>query len=132
MPHWLEQWIYPIDKTDLDVLRFAHFLALAVIAVRFVPAGWPGLSSLWLWPMILCGQRSLEIFSLGVALAFTGYFVLREVDAGLVLHVLVGICGILMMSGVAWLLSWYKHYVDRSGPRTKGARGSAALAGGGE
>src|SRR5260221_7105690 len=90
MPHWLEQWIYPIDKTDLDVLRFAHFLALAVIAVRFVPAGWPGLSSLWLWPMILCGQRSLEIFSLGVALAFTGYFVLREVDAGLVLHVLVG------------------------------------------
>ena len=34
--------------------------------------------------MILCGQRSLEIFALGVALAFTGYFVLRELDAGLV------------------------------------------------
>src|ERR1700678_2270368 len=31
LPHWLEQLIYPIDKTDLDVLRFAHFLALAVI-----------------------------------------------------------------------------------------------------
>ncbi len=29
MPRWLEQWMYPIDKTDLDVLRFAHFLALA-------------------------------------------------------------------------------------------------------
>ena len=78
MPHWLEQWIYPINKTDLDVLRFAHFLALAVIAVRFVPAGWPGLESRWLWPMILCGQNSLEIFCLGVALAFTGYFVLTE------------------------------------------------------
>ena len=119
MPHWLEQWIYPIDKTDLDVLRFAHFLALTVIALRFVPAGWPGLESRWLWPMILCGQRSLEIFCLGVALAFAGYFVLTEASAGLGLHFLVGICGILMMSAAAWLLSWYKHYVDKVGPRTK-------------
>jgi hypothetical protein len=125
MPHWLEQWMYPINKTDLDVLRFGHFLALSVIAVRFVPAGWPGLDSRLLWPMILCGQRSLEIFALGVALAFTGYFVLRELDAGLTLHVVVGICGILIMSAVAWLLSWYKHYVDRGGPRAKRAGGHA-------
>ena len=74
MPHWLEQWMYPIDKTDLDVLRFAHFLALAVIALRLVPAGWPGLKSRWLWPMILCGQRSLEIFALGVAWHFPAIF----------------------------------------------------------
>jgi hypothetical protein len=121
LPHWLEQWMYPIDKTDLDVLRFAHFLALAVVALRFVPAGWHGLESRWLWPMILCGQRSLEIFCLGVALAFAGYFVLMETEAGLGLHLLVGICGILMMSAVAWLLSWYKHYVNKAGPRTKGA-----------
>ena len=25
IPHWLQQWMYPISKTDLDVLRFAHF-----------------------------------------------------------------------------------------------------------
>src|SRR5882762_4422312 len=25
VPHWLEDLIYPIDKTNLDVLRFAHF-----------------------------------------------------------------------------------------------------------
>ncbi len=37
MPSWLEQWMYPINKTDLDVLRFAHFLALAAITVRFLP-----------------------------------------------------------------------------------------------
>src|SRR6201993_75481 len=34
LPRRLEQWMYPIDKTDLDVLRFAHFLALAAITVR--------------------------------------------------------------------------------------------------
>jgi hypothetical protein len=127
MPHWLEQWMYPINKTDLDVLRFGHFLALAVVAVRFVPPGWPGLESRWLWPMILCGQNSLEIFCLGVALAFTGYFVLMEVSAGLVLHVLVGICGILVMSAAAWLFSWSKHYLDKGGPRTKAAAGNAGV-----
>jgi len=108
MPHWIEQWMYPIDKTDLDVLRFAHFLALAAITVRFVPKGWPGLKSPWLRPMILCGQHSLEIFCLGLFLAFAGYFVLLENSAGLGLHVLVGIVGILMMSAVAWLNDWYK------------------------
>ena len=128
MPRWLGQWIYPINKTDLDVLRFAHFLALAVIAVRFVPAGWPGLKSPWLRPMMLCGQNSLEIFCLGVALGFTGYFVLTELSAGLILHVLVGICGILIMSAVAWLLSWSKRNLDKGGSRPKGA---GAVSGGG-
>ena len=81
MPRLLEQWMYPIDKTDLDVLRFAHFLALAAITVRFLPKDWPGLKSPWLRPLILCGQHSLEIFCLGVFLAFAGHFVLAEVSA---------------------------------------------------
>ena len=74
LPRWLEQWMYPIDKTDLDVLRFAHFLALAAITVRFLPRDWPGLKSPWLRPLILCGQHSLEIFCIGVFLAFAGHF----------------------------------------------------------
>ncbi|MGL1423681.1 OpgC domain-containing protein, partial [Vibrio parahaemolyticus] len=37
MPKVIEQWMYPINKTDLDVLRFAHFLALAALTVRFLP-----------------------------------------------------------------------------------------------
>jgi hypothetical protein len=114
MPGWLEHWIYPIDKTDFDVLRFAHFLALAVIAVRLVPAGWSGLTSPWLRPMVLCGQYSLQIFSLGVALAFTGYFILTESAAGFGLHLLVGLAGIAIMSGVAWMFTWYKRVADKN------------------
>src|ERR1700712_1810927 len=56
VPTWLQDWMYPIDKTNLDVLRFTHFLALAVIAVRFIPRDWPVLQSPWLRPAILCGQ----------------------------------------------------------------------------
>jgi hypothetical protein len=134
MNHWLprriEQWIYPIDKTDLDVLRFAHFLALAALTVRFLPKDWPGLRSPWLKPLILCGQHSLEIFCLGVFLAFAGHFVLAEGGSGAALHALVSICGILIMWAVAWLISWYKNSADKSASR-KGAASNADLTGGG-
>jgi hypothetical protein len=49
VPSWLADVIYPIDKVNLDVLRFAHFLALAVVTVHFVPRDWPLLKSRWLW-----------------------------------------------------------------------------------
>ena len=120
VPHWLEHWMYPIDKTDLDVLRFAHFLALAAVTVHFVPKGWPGLTSPWLRPLILSGTHSLEIFCLGVFLAFAGYFVLFETSAGLGLHILVGIIGILIMTAVAWLNTWYKRTDAKNAWRTGG------------
>jgi hypothetical protein len=121
--------MYPISKTDLDVLRFAHFLALAAITVRFVPGDWPGLKSRWLLPLVLCGQHSLEIFCLGVFLAFAGYFLLAEISGGIGLHFLVGIFGILIMSAAAWLNSWYKHS-DKGASPIRGS-GSADIAGGG-
>jgi hypothetical protein len=108
LPAWLIRAIYPISKPDFDVLRFAHFLALAVVALRFVPGDWPGLRSPWVRPLILCGQYSLQIFALGVALSFAGYALLMELSAGVVLHVIVGTAGILIMCGVAKVFTWYK------------------------
>jgi hypothetical protein len=131
MPKRLEQWMYPIDKTDLDVLRFTHFLALAALTVRFLPRDWPGLKSPWLRPLILCGSHSLEIFCLGVFLAFAGHFILAEVSGGAVMHALISLSGILIMWGVAWVISWYKRVADKSSAKTKNAVGNADLAGGG-
>jgi hypothetical protein len=131
MPKRIEQWMYPINKTDLDVLRFAHFLALAAITVRFLPRNWSGLKSPWLRPLILCGQHSLEIFCLGVFLAFAGHFVLAERSGGAALHFVISVSGILIMCGMAWLISWYKHSADKSASRTKSTGGNADMAGGG-
>ncbi|MCK1738678.1 OpgC domain-containing protein [Bradyrhizobium sp. 138] len=131
MPRRIEQWMYPIDKTDLDVLRFTHFLALAALTVRFLPRDWPGLKSRWLRPLILCGQHSLEIFCLGVFLAFAGHFILAEVSGGAAMHALISLSGVLIMWGVAWVISWYKRVADKSGAKTKNAVGNADLAGGG-
>ena len=130
LPRRLEQWMYPISKTDLDVLRFAHFLALAAIVVRVLPRGWSGLKSPLLRPLILCGQHSLEIFCLGVFLAFAGHFILTEISGGAVLHSIVSVAGILIMSGMAWLISWYKHSADKNAKK-KGAVSNADMAGGG-
>jgi hypothetical protein len=131
LPTRLEHWIYPISKPDLDILRFVHFLALAAITVRLVPGGWPGLKSPWLRPMILCGQHSLGIFCLGVFLAFAGYFVLTEFAAGLPWHFLAAFIGILMMSGVAWMSSWYKRSDALNAARVRENGGNADIVGGG-
>ena len=131
MPRWLESWMYPINKTDLDVLRFVHFLALAAITVRVLPKDWPGLRSPWLRPVIRCGQHSLEIFCLGVFLAFAGHFVLAEVSGGAWMHFFVSVAGIVIMSAAAWLFSWYKSEIGKGDKRAKSADADADLAGGG-
>lgn len=130
MPKLLEKWMYPIDKTNLDVLRFLHFLALAALVTHFVRADWSGLRSDWLRPAILCGQHSLEIFCLGVFLAFAGHFVLAEYPGVALLHAVISALGILTMSAAAWLISWYKAHEVRKGSG-KSTPSQADLAGGG-
>jgi hypothetical protein len=130
MPALLEKLIYPIDKTDLDVLRFAHFLALAAITVRFIHKDWPGLKSVWLRPLVVCGQHSLEIFCLGVFLAFAGHFILAEYAGGAGIHFLISVAGIVVMSGAAMMFGWYKQVADKTGSRVKIADENADMAGG--
>jgi hypothetical protein len=129
VPNWLSEWMYPIDKTNLDVLRFAHFLALAAVTVRFVPRDWPGLKWPILQPAIRCGQHSLEIFCLGVFLAFAGQFVISEYSGGPLIQIAISITGILIMIGTANLISWYKVIEGRS-PSSRVKPPDADLAGG--
>ncbi|MCF8475793.1 MAG: OpgC domain-containing protein, partial [Pseudolabrys sp.] len=126
--------IYPISKTNLDVLRIMHFLSLAVITVWFVPKDWPALKSPVFKPAILCGRHSLGIFCLGVFLSFAGHFVFNEVSNRVFMHIIVSASGIVIMIAAASLISWYKR-VERngqgpgqgSGPRNKpGFAGSDA------
>jgi len=129
LPVWLEDLIYPIDKTNLDVLRFAHFLALAAVTVRFIPRTWPMLEASALRPAIRCGQHSLEIFCLGVFLAFAAHFALVEVSGAIWMQFLVSALGILIMVATAALISWYKK-IEGRGSTTRPKQSDADLAGG--
>jgi hypothetical protein len=82
VPKWMIKAIYPIDKTDLDMLRFTHFLALAVLITRYLPRDWSALTSKWLRPLILCGQHSLPIFCFGVFLSFGAHWILMQYTKG--------------------------------------------------
>jgi hypothetical protein len=129
MPLWLEELIYPIDKTNLDVLRFAHFLALAALTVRFVPRTWSMLNSWGFYPAILCGQHSLEIFCLGVFLAFAGHFAMVEISGAVWMQILISLLGIMLMIATATLITWYKRIEGRS-PTARSKPPDADLAGG--
>ncbi len=129
VPNWLSEWMYPIDKTNLDVLRLAHFLALAAVTVRFVPRDWPGLKLPILQPAIRCGQHSLEIFCLGVFLAFAGQFVISEYSGGPLIQIAISFTGIMIMIGTANLISWYK-VIEGRNPSSRVKQPDADLAGG--
>jgi hypothetical protein len=129
VPRVLSDWLYPIDKTNLDMVRIAHFLALAALTVRFVPRDWSPLKLRLFQPVILCGQHSLEIFCLGVFLSFAAHFMFNEISDRLLVQVLVSAVGLAAMSGAAAVISWYKSVEGRgSGSRSKPP--DADLAGG--
>lgn len=130
VPHWATEWMYPIDKTNLDVLRLLHFFALVTLTIRFVPQTWPGLQSPWLRPAVVCGQHSLEIFCLGVFLAFAAHFVMIEVSDSFAMQVFVSIAGIVIMIAVAALMSWYRRIEGRkSSSRAKPGTDAPAASG---
>ena len=130
IPKRVQDWLYPIDKNNQDLVRLLHFMALALVTVHFVPIDWPGLKSRWLKPMIVCGQHSLEIFCLGILLSFIGHFVTSEISRSVGMQILISMLGIAVMVAVAWLIRWYDTIEGRgSGSRPKPPE-QADLAGG--
>jgi hypothetical protein len=112
VPAWLNKAIYPIDKTDLDPLRFTHFLALALIVSRFIPRDWAALKYKWLQPAIMCGRHSLPIFCFGVFLSFAAHWVLMQYTRGVWEQLVVSAAGILTMIGIAWVLDRAREVPD--------------------
>jgi hypothetical protein len=116
IPDWIGRQIYPIDKTNLDILRLLHFMAFAWLArlavrrnARFLK--WPVFQ-----PILTCGEHSLQVFCLGTFLALTAGIVLNRYEDSIVLQIAVSIAGIAIMSLAAYGASWFK-----AGPPARGA-----------
>ena len=104
VPKWLIKIIYPIDKTDLDMLRLTHFLAVAVVVSRYVPHNWGPLTAKWTYPFRLCGRHSLPIFCIGVFLSFGAHWILVQYDSGIPAQIGVSLAGFLIMMAIGWAL----------------------------
>jgi len=96
----------PNDKTNLAPYRVLHFLALAIIVVRVVPQHWSVLCSLVLRPLVVCGQRSLEVFCVGIFLSFVGHFILERYSERLGTQIAVSGAGLVLMTCVAFYRKW--------------------------
>jgi hypothetical protein len=108
VPDWIGRLIYPIDKTTLDPLRLAHFLALAYLAQRVVAADarflrWPIVA-----PLRRCGEHSLMVFCLGTFLSFSAQVWIEAVGGSLLAQLAASVTGIALLTGAAYVAAWYK------------------------
>ena len=100
--------LHPLDKSNLDPLRLLHFLAIAVLAARFVPRNWRGLTTPVMRGAICCGQNSLPIYCLGVLLTFASHMALLDISEGLTMQIALSVGGVLVMIVAATLLNLIK------------------------
>jgi len=112
-PRALFEAFNPNDKTNLAPYRFLHLAVVIILGARFIPIDAPGLQAAIWKPLIKCGQQSLEVFAVGIYLAFIGYFILTRTSDGIVAQLLVGTAGIAIMTAVAYYRSWSKR-VEKS------------------
>jgi len=113
IPRALFEAFNPNDKTNLAPYRFLHLAIVIILGARFIPIDAPGLQAAIWKPLIKCGQQSLEVFAVGIYLAFIGHFVLTQTSDGVVAQLLVGTSGIAIMTAVAYYRSWSKR-VEKS------------------
>jgi hypothetical protein len=123
-PAWVARLIYPIDKTNIDPLRFMHFLAVAWlvrVTVRVDAAflKWPAF-----YPLRRCGEQSLLIFCIGTFLALSAQIVVSYFEESLLSQIVVSVAGILIMCAAAYVATWFKS----GGSAGPGRTPSAAVA----
>jgi len=108
IPDIVARQIYPIDKTNVDILRFLHFLAIAWFVRIVIPPDAPFLRWRLLEPLRRCGEHSLQIFCVGTFLALSAQIVDAHFDGSLLSQLVVSFLGIAIMTAFAYAATWFK------------------------
>src|SRR5437899_138927 len=122
VPDLLRDALLP-NRENLAPHRVLHFLALAFLFAYMVPRDWSGFRWRTLQPVIKCGQEWLAVFCAGVFLSFAGHLVLITRADWLAIRVLVSFGGLLIMTGVAYYVSWSKRQDHKPAYRTQAVTG---------
>jgi hypothetical protein len=108
IPDWIARQIYPIDKTNLDILRFIHFAAVAWLVRLLVRPNARFLEWRVFEPIRRCGEHSLPVFCLGTFLAVTAQIIVARYEDSIVSQLLVSLAGLIIMSLFAHTARWFK------------------------
>ena len=108
IPQWVARQIYPIDKTNVDILRFLHFLAIAWFVRLVIPRHAAFLRWRLFEPLRRCGEHSLQIFCVGTFLALSAEIVNAQFDESILSQLFVSIAGIVIMTAFAYAATWFR------------------------
>ena len=105
----LQRWIYDhSDKTYMDLLQYAHFLASAYVALALVKGREQVLLTPWLKPFVKCGQQALSIFTSGMVLSYIGGMIFDRVGTGLVAQLWVNAVSFALLFAIGYGVAWFK------------------------
>jgi hypothetical protein len=114
------------SKQYLSLWRVAHLAALAYLASTLIPA-----NAAWLYRptarrVIECGQHSLPVFCLGIALSMVGHLAVAQYGDGWIIQIAINACGILLLLFVGWALERPSERRESARPPEAKAVGSQA------
>lgn len=97
-----------LDKTNLDPLRLAHFLATAYLLHGLLLAKPAIAQAKLLRPFEQLGQQGLSVFVGGMIAAHGAGLIVLTVGDGLLGQILINLGGFMTLYGIARLMGWYK------------------------
>jgi hypothetical protein len=96
------------DKTRLDLLAYAHFLATAYVAAIVLKGREHLLLRALTRPIFKCGQQALSVFVGGIFLSQLASLAFERLGTGLAAQLLVNGIGFAGLVAVAYTVAWFK------------------------
>ncbi len=111
-----------LDKTDLGLYRYTHFLALAYLAYVAAGEGGRRLAGTGLWAAFVrvvrkVGQQSLAVFLASMVLAQLCGALLDVTGRNVLTVALVNLGGFVVLTGIAYGTGWFKSQPWRRTPQ---------------
>jgi hypothetical protein len=102
-------WAYShAHKPNLDLRQYAHFLALAYVALWAIRGRPDLLQSGLAWPFVQIGRQALPVFFSGMVLAHAGGVAFAALGDGFAMQVVVNVAGFGALYAVARISAWVK------------------------
>jgi len=113
------------DKTNLDLLQYAHFLASAYLAVVILKGREQILLTPLLRPFVKCGQQALAIFLSGMVLSILGGMIFDHAGTDAMMQIVVNGASFGALFAVAYGVAWLKSTPWKRRPPTQSVAATA-------
>jgi hypothetical protein len=97
-----------VDKTNLGILRYFHFLCMAYMAVVLLKGRERILNGKVAAPIVKTGQQALPVFLTGIAMSFMGGMALDVWGRSISKNIAVNAAGMILLVLTAYVVAWFK------------------------